>query len=89
MRKLEVNQIISAPNLPRALEGQSGTYFVQFRGQSYVAIAQDNHSLTDLIPVGIPVATSISPATGAQENWVIQKLAETTNLVEQRQQQTR
>jgi len=74
--KLELNTPIQAYNLAAALEDDSGTFFCQSAGQSYVVVAKEGHSISyGPQPIGRRVQEVQSQSALGPEPWTITKVS--------------
>jgi hypothetical protein len=83
---LQVNQRTTHPDLGRALRDERGTFLCQNRGQNYLAVSEEGHSIVSFRPVGdaVPVASI------ASDQWTITKISDTIDAsYESREQRDR
>mgnify|MGYP001104492445 CR=1 FL=1 len=77
--KLELQQSITANDLARALDNDSGTFLAQQGGQNFLVVAKEGHSIASIRPVGQRTNAIPSQPYGV-EPWTITKLSETTDV---------
>ncbi len=72
--RLQIEQTITAPDLPQALTNEVGLFFVQYDGQAYLARCKEGHSLESLRAIG-PRVPTVNTGVAAQ-NWIITKISD-------------